>query len=153
MQQSITKICKKCFNEKNLQAFHNEKRNIDGKMGICKDCVRERHILYRQANRDKINAYKRKWLRENWNRTYARLKKNYVADATARRHAKSLRTPKWLTKEHKKALRKFYRECPFGYQVDHIVPLRGKIVSGLHVPWNLQYLLADENRKKSNIYA
>lgn len=78
----------------------------------------------------------------------------------AKYHASKLkRTPPWLTIEHFEQIKDFYLICKMfqlytgeKYHVDHIVPLRGEHVSGLHVPWNLTVLPASENCKKFNKY-
>lgn len=57
------------------------------------------------------------------------------------------RTPVWAELD---LIAKFYKNCPEGYQVDHIVPLKGSHVSGLHVLSNLQYLTIQDNLAKSN---
>lgn len=67
---------------------------------------------------------------------------------TAKRRAAIIqRTPPWADQ---KAISKFYQDCPPGHEVDHIVPLQGKNVCGLHALENLQYLPISANRKKSN---
>jgi hypothetical protein len=73
-----------------------------------------------------------------------------------RRANKINRTPFWLNKGHLFEIESVYtycsalRKCGFDYHVDHIVPLQGKIVSGLHVPWNLQVIPSLDNKKKGN---
>lgn len=75
--------------------------------------------------------------------------KHHLALTTAHKKAIKQRTPAWANLQK---IVEFYKNCPEGYQVDHIIPLRGKKVSGLHVVENLQYLTAKENRNKSNYY-
>lgn len=70
-----------------------------------------------------------------------------LADYRAYTLAKENRTPAWADLE---AIKTFYINCPIGYDVDHVIPLRGKLVSGLHVLENLQYLPSSVNRSKSN---
>lgn len=57
------------------------------------------------------------------------------------------RTPSWADLEKIKVI---YDNCPEGYHVDHEIPLKGVLVSGLHVENNLQYLLAIDNITKNN---
>ena len=70
-----------------------------------------------------------------------------LANNAKRRAAKLQRTPSWA---NIKAIRQFYIDCPEGMTVDHIVPLQGKTICGLHVENNLQYLTKSENSSKGN---
>jgi hypothetical protein len=89
-----------------------------------------------------VAAARRSRLRE-WIREYGRM---YSAKRGKHRETA---TPEWADRE---AIAEFYANCPPGFHVDHIVPLRGKIVSGLHVLNNLQYLPPEENKKKANLF-
>lgn len=81
-----------------------------------------------------------------------------AAARVAIRRARKLRaTPQWLSKDQRKLIVNFYsfarvmkRITGITHHVDHIVPLRSKLVCGLHVPWNLQVITCEENIKKSN---
>jgi len=97
----------------------------------------------RRAKRPLSQA--RKDARKRWRNK----NKHYYAADRAHRRMLSRTT---LSVLHKREIEEIYLLCSKmpGYQVDHIVPVKGKNVSGLHVPWNLQIILQTENRSKSN---
>lgn len=70
------------------------------------------------------------------------------AERAAKRRANKLNaTPKWADLQR---IKEIYDNCPEGYHVDHIIPLQGYNVCGLHVETNLQYLTEKENLSKGN---
>jgi 5-methylcytosine-specific restriction endonuclease McrA len=84
-----------------------------------------------------------------------------LANASCRKYqcSKMNRTPKWLNENQLLEIKEFYivaAELSWlsegGLEVDHIVPLQGKNVSGLHVPWNLQIIPTRANQIKGNNY-
>lgn len=89
-------------------------------------------------NKDIIKERTKVWRKSN-------PKKRYASDKL-RQERKRFN----LTKDQKKEIKEFYINCPKGYTVDHIIPLNGDNVCGLHVLWNLQYLIPTENFQKSN---
>lgn len=121
------------------------------------------------ANRDRVSAYNRKKYIENRTaiseqsaRWYAANKDRHAKNCAAWRAknndklrayfaeyeaAKMRRVPPWADQA---ATRKVYTDCPKGMQVDHVVPLFGRLVCGLHVHTNLQYLTPAANQRKSN---
>lgn len=77
----------------------------------------------------------------------------YKARMAERELAERRQKPKWADG---KMIRKVYayarelRDSGFNCHVDHIIPLRGEMVSGLHVHWNLRVIKANQNVMKSN---
>jgi 5-methylcytosine-specific restriction endonuclease McrA len=111
---------------------------------------REKVIERAQARpAEKVRVYKEEYKQRNPD-----LYKELVS---LRRRRFRLATPKWLTAEQKLEIRLLYRlaielsrRTGVRHVVDHIVPLHGETVCGLHVPWNLQVITQDENLRKFN---
>jgi hypothetical protein len=100
-------------------------------------------------NRDKVQAWNKKSKKNHRARVYA--------DNAKRRAEQLKRTPSWLTEDDLWVIKEFYniavlRSKTTGilHHVDHIIPLKGKTVSGLHVPINLQVITGVQNMKKNN---
>jgi len=117
--------CNQCSLIKNKESFYNlTTRGLVGKDSICKECSnanRKQHV----TNRPDLHK----------------------ASTARTRARKKQAIPKWADMDK---IRQIYINCPKDYQVDHIIPLQGKEVCGLHVENNLQYLTKSDNCRKSN---
>ena len=108
-----------------------------------KDKHLERVRRWRDNNIDKFKAYCKKWKQDN--------KERVCLHSKVRNSRVKTNTPKWakIGPIHQEII-EIYENCPKGMQVDHIIPIQNKSVSGLHVPWNMQYLTKEENVRKNN---
>ena len=106
---------------------------------------------YRKNNSEKITQINKNWRLKN------------VASINAknrtRRASKNYRTPAWLTDIDYERIQNEYKLAYIltkvtgeKWEVDHVIPLQGEFVSGLHVPSNLKAIKAFENRSKHNRY-
>lgn len=107
---------------------------------------RKHNTAWREANREKFRGMQRRWAERN---------KDVMSAFVAQRAAAKLRAaPRWrdqfIIREIYRLARLRTRLLDFEWQVDHIVPLRSKLVCGLHVEHNLQVITAKANRAKSN---
>jgi len=123
----------------------------------CRVCVRKRAKEWRINNPEQyrklsLSAYHRKFKRnpDSYRNNTKRWRKNnpgMAALSNIKYHAeRKLRVPSF----GQAGIKEFYNNRPEGYEVDHIIPLKGKTASGLHVIWNLQYLPKAVNRSKFN---
>ncbi len=150
------KACNKCNVSKELACFHRSKESKDGLYSICKACKNAAKAVWKRANKEINRRHSREHYQRNsevYKRSAKRWRKcnsglvNFMTNMR-REHIKRA-TPPWVNRDE---LRQIYKNCPKGMHVDHIIPLRGKTICGLHVPENLQYLPALENVKKGNRY-
>lgn len=131
-----------------------KRRTVNGNCTVCEQKKNNNRYLsyivsYVEKNKKTIRETATRWQKNN---------KGKVNSETAKRHAaKMLRMPKWLSTEQKQDIKDLYtmaseleKVFPWKQHVDHVVPLQGKTVSGLHVPWNLQIIPAVWNIAKGN---
>ena len=129
---------------------------------------REASNRYRKAHPEKVKAQRKSYYARNKdreienNRAYKeanpeKVKAIKAIDTAKQRANKAQRSPSWLSQSQKDEIKEWYYAAqelskifPWKLHVDHIVPLRGDSVSGLHVAWNLQLLPAVVNLSKRN---
>lgn len=134
------KVCRKSDGAKDYQE-HKTKRSETQRAWLLENPGYGR--TYRRRNRRRIQSVQREWRKENRSRSNMTMRINWARAKAKRLH----RLPAWSDAQ---AIAAFYRRCPEGMTVDHIVPLQGDIVSGLHVLENLQYLSKADNDQKNN---
>lgn len=118
-------------------------------------CNYKKNLL---ENRAKRQQYHKEHQKEEkiWRQQYLNENPEIARNWTSKRRAAQLnRLPKWLTIADKEKIKSFYNEAAkltqitgIPHEVDHIIPLCGKNVSGLHCPQNLQILTRSQNRSK-----
>jgi hypothetical protein len=156
-------ICKSCYRKRHRQENRHlykerDKAHYESNKGYIllrqkeyyenntNECIERSRNHRKVAGDQRREGYRAEWKEKNREHL-----NKYHRFANAKRRARLLQaTPKWLTKEHWDKIKEIYKNCPEGYEVDHIVPLQGENVCGLHVPWNLQYLTPKDNKKKKN---
>lgn len=130
--------------------------------GACTVCHRAHHASWRAADPERETRRKSKWFASNKDRSAAN-KRRWLATNRARmtavqcrRHAEQLkRTPAWADQG---AITDIYAAAAVRraggerVNVDHVYPLQGETVSGLHVHNNLRVIDAGLNFRKRNRY-
>jgi hypothetical protein len=121
-----------------------------------KEYMKEWHI----KNNEQQIAYREKYRIDNPNyfKEYIKINKHKVNAKTRKRQAAKLqRTPAWLTDVDHWMMEEAYelavlrtKLLGFPWEVDHVLPLQGKVISGLHTPYNLQVIPMVQNRSKLN---
>jgi 5-methylcytosine-specific restriction endonuclease McrA len=129
------KYCGSCGIIKPYAEYHKDSNNSNRLKSICKKCV----------SNNSAGQYDRHYKAHQ--RSYEKNKGAIASRNAVARQARKLRIVPWT---EEKEISEFYKNCPKGYHVDHIIPLQGEYVSGLHTLNNLQYLSAEENLKKGN---
>lgn len=164
-----TRICSKCSFEKELDCFTKNSKCLLGRTSVCKTCM---NIWYRENYKkdpskvyDKNKKSRAKRASEGFDiyksiRTYRKnFPEKHNLKQKIRESMKRGRVPSWASSQDEEDIKNMYKLaqrleqlCGVKYHVDHIVPLNGKNVCGLHTPKNLQILESSLNINKSNTH-
>jgi hypothetical protein len=146
-------FCKDCRKDKLESSVKREKR-LQYLRDYHKDnyeAIKERRAEYFKDYYIQTKEYQNKKNKE-WREKNLDL---HAAKEAKRRASKLNRTPSWLSESDISKIKSIYKMCRavskktgLPHEVDHIIPLQGKLVSGLHVPWNLRIITSFENRSK-----
>jgi hypothetical protein len=146
--------------------FKDIKAGRDRYKELNKERIATSNKIYRETNRRRVRESQQRYKESNYDKVLeasreyrTRNRHKYAAYSSRRRAAEKQAQPSWLDKDDLKRIELVYglRELKSfvtrqEYEVDHIVPLRGKTVCGLHVPWNLRVIPKIDNRKKHALY-
>jgi 5-methylcytosine-specific restriction endonuclease McrA len=162
----VSGSCLACSRKRDLEIYHSldsDGKKLRANYAKNRVAIRSRQSLYYRT-KGKSEAFRRaaEWVQRHPVKRKAardRYKQNnpamYRSLDAARRARQANAMPAWADKE---AILRVYEEArrltletKITHHVDHIVPLFGKNVCGLHVAWNLQVLTASENYRKSNL--
>ena len=146
------KQCSKCGEVKPLTDFYSHSECAGGRRPECKICHKKKVATYHhdQETRKRIVAKKAEYYKANKETRDAQ-----IGASNAKRRALKLKaTPRWADYD---AIRREFELAKWcskvmgeSYHVDHVIPLRGKFVCGLHVHTNLQVIRGSENASKNN---
>lgn len=125
---------------------HEGWRKLDGH---CVECDRKVQSTYNALNKGRHNLNDPKVLAER-TRAWRRANPGMVAAFSKMKRERIKQASCLNTPEENEAIRQFYLACPVGMVVDHVVPLKGKFVCGLHRIGNMQYLTDAANAAKGN---
>ena len=179
----LIKQCTSCKTQKEITEFYKDSHLKSGYASSCKKCISVRQKTFKENNKDYFKQYnKQYWIKnkkqmslqskkyyeenkenlaeQNKQRSKKHFQENkhlYNAKRAKYRASKLKATPKWADLKAIKIEYSLASWCSavtgVPYEVDHIIPLQGENVCGLHVHYNLQVIQRAPNRSKGNKHA
>jgi hypothetical protein len=171
------KLCCTCKEDKPVSLFYKNKTTKDGLYKQCIACVKHYYVTnktiinlknnqYYQNNKEKhlqkskeYREQNKEYLKEHKQQYYQNNKFYFIKKSKERQKRIKQATPCWESEKDRQHITSVYNlamlyswitDSP--WHVDHVIPLKGKIVCGLHVPLNLEPVPASYNLSKGAKY-